>query len=184
MLKMTVPNAEIPIEHYLSQPQRLIRAITNPSQIQQLAPSHFRLKLQPLQFMALRIEPTVDLQVWTQADGMLHLRSLDCEIPGGAFLPQSFRLELVGTLSPHRHGMTTELQGRADLTVQVDVPPALKLLPDSILERAGRGFLDGILLTIKYRLERQLVQDYHRWVKANPARPTSLLAIPAGSLAS
>ncbi len=180
-LNLAVPNEVIPIEHYLRQPQRLVQAITDPSRIQQLAPSHFRLQLRPLQFMMLKLEPTVDLQVWTLAEGTLQLRSLDCEIRGAEFLRESFRLELAGTLSPHRRGSATELRGRADLKVQVDVPPPLKLLPEPVLERSGQAFLSGILLTIKYRLERQLVQDYRRWVKANPERPSSPLAMPVGN---
>ena len=112
------------------------------------------------------------------------MRSLDCEIRGAQFLPQSFRLELAGTLSPHHQGSTTELRGKADLKVQVDVPPPLKLLPDPVLEQSGRAFLNGILLTIKYRLERQLLQDYRCWVKAKLAQPKTPLAIPVGSPAS
>ena len=99
-LKMRVPNEVIPIKHYLRQPQRLVQAITEPSRIQQLAPSHFRLQLRPLKFMMLRLEPTVDLQVWTEAEGQLHLRAIDCEIRGAQFLGESFSLELAGTLSP------------------------------------------------------------------------------------
>ena len=183
-LKMNVPKEVIPIEHYLRQPQRLIQAITDPSRIQQLNPSHFRLQLLPLQFMMLRLEPTVDLEVWTQAEGTLHLRSLNCEIRGAQFLPQSFGLELAGTLSPHRRGSTTELQGKADLKIQVDVPPPLKLLPDSVLDKSGRAFLNGILSTIKYRLERQLLQDYDRWVQGKLAQPKTHLTMPVRSLAS
>ncbi len=176
-LKMVVPNEVIPIEQYLRQPQRLVQAITDPSRIQQLAPSHFRLRLSPLKFMMLRLEPKVDLQVWTEAEGTLYLKALDCEIRGAQFLQESFGLELAGTLSPHRRGSETELSGKADLKVQVEVPPPLKLIPESVLESSGRAFLKGILLTIKYRLERQLVQDYHRWVKAKPAQPNRPLAM-------
>ena len=134
--------------------------------------------------MMLRFEPTVDLQVWTQAEGTLHLRSLDCEIRGTHLLRESFGLELAGTLSPHRRGNDTELRGRAELKVRVDVPPPLKLIPESVLESSGRAFLKGILLTIKYRLERQLIQDYRRWVKANPAQLSTPLAMSVGSSAS
>ncbi len=183
-LKMVVPNEVRPIEQYLLQPQRLVQAITDPSRIQQLAPSHFRLRLRPLKFMMLRLEPTVDLQVWTEAEGTLYLKALDCEIRGAQFLRQSFGLELAGTLSPHRRVSETELSGKADLKVQVEVPPPLKLIPEPVLESSGRAFLKGILLTIKYRLERQLVQDYRRWVKANSAQPNSLSSVSLESLAS
>ncbi len=183
-LKMVVPNEVIPIEQYLRQPQRLVQAITDSSRIQQLAPSHFRLRLRPLEFMMLRIEPTVDLQVWTEAEGRLYLRVFDGEIRGAQFLRESFGLKLAGTLSPHRRGSNTELRGKADLKVEVEIPPPLKLIPESVLESSGRAFLKGILLTIKYRLEGQLVQDYRRWVKAKPAQPNSLLAMSLESSAS
>ncbi len=172
-LKMVVPNEVIPIEHYLRQPQGLVQAITDPSRIQQLALSHFRLQLKPLQFMMLQIQPMVDLKVWTQGDGVLHLRSLDYEIQGAKFLAQSFHLELAGTLSPHRRGATTELRGKANLKIQVEVPPALKLLPKPVLDSSAKTFLNGILLTIKHRLEHQLLRDYYNWVKANQ---TSLIS--------
>ncbi|MGK7892378.1 MAG: DUF1997 domain-containing protein [Xenococcus sp. (in: cyanobacteria)] len=171
---MSVPNEVIPIDQYLRQPQRLVQAITDPSRIQQLAPSHFRLSLRPLKFMMLRLEPTVDLQVWTEAQGLLHLKALDCEIKGAQFLKDSFSLELAGMLSPHRRGSKTELSGKADLKIQVEVPSPLQLIPESVLESSGRAFLKGILLTIKYRLEGQLIQDYRRWVRAKSTQPKSL----------
>lgn len=180
-LKMKVSNEEIPIEQYLRQPQRIVQAITDSSRIQQLAPSHFRLQLRPLQFMMLQIESTVDLQVWTSDEGILHIRSLNCKIRGASFLSESFNLELTGILSPQRQGTFTELQGKADLTVRVDVPAALKLLPSTVLASSGEAFLSGILLTIKYRLERQLVQDYRRWVRTNSIQDSSSLSMPAGN---
>ena len=183
-LKMLVPNEVIPIEQYLRQPERLVQAITDPRQIQQLAPSHFRLRLRPLKFMMLRLEPTVDLQVWTEAKGILYLKALDCEIRGVQFLKDSFSLELAGTLLPCTRGSNTELSGKADLKIQVEVPPPLKVIPESVLESSGRAFLKGILLTMKYRLERQLVQDYRRWVKANLAQLNSLPSMSLESSAS
>lgn len=175
---MQVPNELIPIEHYLRQPQRLVKAITDANRIQPLAPSCFRLQLRSLQFMMLRFEPVADLQVWTQSDGTLQLRSLNCEIRNAEALNQSFKLELVGTLTPYRQGTTTELRGKADLTVQVGIPAPLKLIPESVLKTSGEAFLNSILLTIKSRLERQLVQDYRHWARANQTTQISSLAAP------
>ncbi len=64
------------------------------------------------------------------------------------------------------------------------MPPPLKLLPEPILNNSGQGFLNGILLTIKYRLERQLLKDYRRWVEAKLAEPEAPLPIPVGNPAS
>ena len=183
-LNLAVPKEKIPIEHYLRQPQRLVQAITDPSRIEQLAPAHFRLQLRPLQFMMLQLQPQVDLKVWTQGEGTLHLQSLSCEIRGAEYLQRSFSLDLAGKLWPHRLSNVTQLQGRADLRVKVDVPPPLKLLPEPVLQKSGRAFLNGILLTIKYRLERQLIQDYRRWVKTSSTKLRPPTAMPLGSPAS
>ncbi len=183
-LTMNVPNEAISLEHYLCQPQRLVQAISDSSRIQQLAPSHFRLRLRPLQFMMLRFEPIAELQVWTNPDGAIQLRSLNCEIRGAERLNRSFDLNLSGVLAPRRQETTTGLLGKADLAVQVEIPPALKLVPEQVLKTTGEVFLNGILLTIKSRLESQLVQDYRRWVRANQTNQISPPASSVGSLAS
>ncbi|MDJ0708216.1 MAG: DUF1997 domain-containing protein [Leptolyngbyaceae cyanobacterium MO_188.B28] len=183
-LRMTVSKTVLPIEQYLHQPQRVIQAITDPKQIEQIAPSLFRLQLRPLQFMMLKIQPIVDLKVWTQADGTLHLQSLACDLRGAESLQKSFTLKLEGKLSPHQAGTTTELRGKADLEVQVEVPSPLRLMPEAALKTAGSAFLNGILLTIKYRLEHQLMRDYHRWVKEQSLEPKASTMIPMPGLTS
>jgi hypothetical protein len=183
-LRMTVPQEPIPIEHYLRQPHRLVQAITDPSRIQQLDHARFRLGLRPLTFMMINIRPTADLRVWTQADGTLYLESLSCDLGGAESLSKSFELSLTGQLAACRLSTATELRGEANLTVQVDVPAALRLMPDALLQSAGDAFLQGILLTIKYRLERQLLQDYRCWVKTHADEPNASLLRSAAGLAS
>ncbi|RUR84216.1 DUF1997 domain-containing protein [Chlorogloeopsis fritschii PCC 9212] len=177
-LTMNVPNQAVPIEHYLRQPQRLVQAVTDRTQVEQLSPSEFRLKLRPLNFMMFSFQPTVDLQVWAQADGTINLRSLACEIHGVEYLKKSFQFNLTGNLSPESRGTATLLKGRADLTVQVELPPALFLTPKSILETAGNTFLHGILLTMKHRLERQLARDYQAWAKSMQVSADTSTMIP------
>jgi hypothetical protein len=60
---MEVPNEASAIERCRRQPRRLVQAISDSGRIEQLSPSHFRLQLRPLQFMTLRLQPTVDMQV-------------------------------------------------------------------------------------------------------------------------
>lgn len=168
-LDLRVPNEAIPIEHYLRQPQRLVQAITDPRRIEPLDDQVYRLSLRPLQFLGLSIEPTADLRVWTMADGTLCLESIGCEVRGPEYLSyvnESFALSLKGTLKPQRQDRHTDLLGRADLGIQIDLPPPLKFMPAPMLDAAGRTFLSGILMTIKHRIERQLVGDYRAWVAA------------------
>lgn len=166
-LRLRVPNEAIPIEHYLRQPQRLVQAITDPRRIEVLGDGLYRLSLRPLQFFGISIEPTADLRVWSLADGTLRLESVACRVKGPeylSFVNDSFGMALQGTLSPQRQATHTELQGQADLQIRLELPPPIRFLPASVLDRTGKTFLSGILGTIKHRIERQLVEDYRAWV--------------------
>lgn len=173
-LNLLVPNEVIPIEHYLRQPQRLIHAITDPKRIEALEDSIYRLSLRPLSFLGISIEPTADLRVWSHSDGTLRLESVACEVKVPDYLNdyvnQSFSMSLEGILKPQRQTSGTQLNGQANLAVQVDLPAPIKFMPNSVLDSAGRTFLSGILGTIQHRIERQLVEDYRAWVVATQDR--------------
>ncbi|MBD2693328.1 DUF1997 domain-containing protein [Anabaena catenula] len=163
-VEIAVPEQPIPIQHYLRQPQRLVKALADNSRIEQLSEDVFRLKMRPLTFMSLSIQPTVDMRVWAESNGIIYLRSLGCEILGFEYINQRFALNLKGYLSPYQLGSETRLQGKADLEVLVEIPQPFSLTPKSILEATGNGLLKSVLLTIKQRLLHHLLADYRRWV--------------------
>jgi Protein of unknown function (DUF1997) len=163
-VEIAVPEEPLPIQHYLRQPQRLVKALVDNSRIQQLSEEVFRLKMRPLTFMSLSIQPTVDMRVWAESNGIIYLRSLNCEIVGFEYINQRFALNLKGYLSPKESTTGTRLQGRADLEVEVDLPPPFSFTPKPILEATGNGLLKSVLLTVKQRLLHQLLADYRYWV--------------------
>jgi Protein of unknown function (DUF1997) len=178
-ITILVAEQPIPIRHYLRQPQRLVYALAASSQIEQHE-DFFRLKMRPLSFMTLSIQPTVDMKVWATADGTLHIQSIACEIRGIAYINQRFSLNLLGTLYPTQVGDKTYLKGKADLGVQVELPPPFLFTPKPFLDAAGNGLLVSVLTTIKQRLTHQLLLDYQQW--ANAETETSLVSriAPAG----
>ncbi|MEH2293731.1 DUF1997 domain-containing protein [Nostoc sp.] len=163
-VEIAVPEQPIPIQHYLRQPQRLVKALVDNSRIQQLSEEVFRLKMRPLTFMSLSIQPTVDMRVWAESNGVIYLRSLGCEILGFEYINQRFALNLKGYLSPQEFSTGTRLQGMADLEVLVDFPPPFSFTPKPILEATGNGLLKSVLLSVKQRLLNQLLADYRYWV--------------------
>ncbi|ARV61387.1 hypothetical protein BZZ01_24655 [Nostocales cyanobacterium HT-58-2] len=163
-VEIAIPEQPIPIQHYLRQPQRLVNALVDSSRIQPLSEEIFRLKMRPLNFMSLSIQPTVDMRVWAESIGTIYLRSEGCEILGVEYINERFTLNLKGHLSPNQQGNSTLLQGRADLEVLVELPPPFSYMPKAILETTGNGLLKSVLLTIKQRLLHQLLVDYRRWV--------------------
>ena len=166
-VELTVPEQPIPIQHYLRQPQRLVYAIADPNQIQQLDPQRFRLKMRPVNFLSLNFQPTVELKVWVDAKGIVNLTSLGCEILGLDYINQRFNLDLKGILYHSQINGVTKLKGKADLKVSVDVPFPLSLTPTPIIETTGNGLLRSILLRIKQKLMHQLLLDYSQWANSD-----------------
>ncbi|MFE4107045.1 DUF1997 domain-containing protein [Almyronema epifaneia] len=168
-VNITVPQKTIAIERYLQKPQRLVYALMNPDQVESLAFDRFRLSLQPFKFFVLRIQPVVDLEVLVSDTGNVRLRSVGCEIQGSQYISQRFDLNLQGWLEPRSTDAATYLVGQANLTVAVELPPALRLTPKPLVESAGSRLLRGILATIKQRLIQQLLVDYEKWVDSKLA---------------
>jgi hypothetical protein len=160
----------VPIQHYLRQPQRLINALAGSSQIELLGNDLFRLKMRPLKFIMLSLQPTVDMRVWAESDGVVRLQSVCCEIRGVEYINQRFSLNLTGHLQVINQVIddqtVTRLKGKADLEVVVELPPPLWFTPKPILETTGNGLLKSVLLTIKQRLIYQLLLDYRTWAIA------------------
>jgi Protein of unknown function (DUF1997) len=164
-LDLTVAEHGVPISHYLRQPQRLVKALVDHSQIEYLSDKLFCLKMRPINFLHFTLQPTVEMQVWAESDGTLHIQSTGCEIRGIDYINQRFHLDLIGKLIPTSIGNKAQLNGRADLTVQVDLPPALWFTPKPILEAAGNSLLKSVLMTVKQRLSHQLLVDYSQWAQ-------------------
>ena len=172
-VSISVPLHSVPIAHYLRQPQRLVNAITAKSRVEALEdrPTHeghrfFRMKMQPLNFLHLKIQPTVDMDVWADANGTVYLRSIHSQIRGTDWIDRSFALKLAGKITPNidRFGRT-KLVGRVDLKVNVVMPPIFSLTPPIVIEVTGNSLLKSVLVAMKQRLMQRLVADYVIWAK-------------------
>ena len=79
-----------------------------------------------------------------------------------ALLNRRFSFQLQGWLAarPDNSGVS----GNAELDINIDLPPAFRLTPRPLLESTGNAIANGILSTIKQRLQRRLVHEYRGWV--------------------
>ncbi len=163
-VKILVENEEIPIKHYLRQPQRLVKAIANPRLMKQLSADLYELKMRPINFMEMyHFQPIVNLKVWAGRNSTVCLKSASCQIKGIDYINKRFSLQLKGVLYPEQIQGQTYLQGQADLGVNVELPPALVFTPQPLLEVTGNRLLKSVLARIKQRLVSQLLQDYRDW---------------------
>jgi hypothetical protein len=183
-VSILVPDAAVPIQHYLRQPHRLMQALTDASQIEAVSEHCYRLKMKPRQFLMFNLQPTVDIELQSNSNGLMFLESKGCELRGIDFVNQRFRLDLQGVLCPKLKAGQTYLEGQADLQVQVDIPPVLWMTPKAIVEAAGNGLLKSILMTVKQRLVHQLVLDYQKWASTavDPQVAVSSLSMNSSSI--
>ena len=175
--QMQIPRRSVPLSHYLKQPRRLVHALMNPAQVEELSPDTFRFHLRGFEFLMLSIRPVVDLQIDVSQDHQLTVQSVGCKIRGNEFVDKQFSLDLQGQLNLQERQDTTELNGNVNLAIAVGLPPVLEMTPRSLLETTGNQILRGVLNTMKQRLMRQLAADYERWSRQQVEGDTPQLSL-------
>lgn len=170
-VNLVIPPEETPIQHYLRQPRRLVAAIADPKLMTPLSENRFHLKMRPINFLDLyHFQPSAVLKVVADSNGVVTLTSESCEVIGNDYINDRFSLQLKGKLYPIQEKGKIYLRGRADLKVDVDLPPPLWLTPRPMLETTGNGLLKSVLMRIKNKLMNQLISDYRQW--ANQSETT------------
>ena len=163
-VQISVNNRTTPIQHYLRQPKRLVKAIADPKLVRQISTDLYELKMRPIDFMEMyHFQPIVQLKVWSGSGSSVYLQSEDCQIKGNDYINDRFSLKLKGILCPRQVDGRTVLEGQADLEVKVELPAALMFTPKPFLEKTGNKLLKSVLGRIKQKLMTQLVDDYLRW---------------------
>ena len=151
-------NVEL-LTDYLLEQERVVGAMLDPQKLTLLAPGSFRYTVTSLNVFQLQINPVVGIEV-VNTDGKLRMRATDSELKGLGMV-DDFKLTLDATLEASSNG----LEGEAILGVTVSQPPLLKLIPAKVLESTGQSILSGILIGIKARVSKQLLQDFRDWCK-------------------
>jgi hypothetical protein len=156
-LQLDVSHQPERLAAYLSDQDRVVKALLDPNQLEPLGPGRYRYAVTHLQVFQLQIQPVVDLRIHLAQDRLV-LEATECELEGLG-LVDDFRLTLGSWLAAGANG----LEGEASLAVTVSQPSLLKLIPAKVLEATGRSLLAGILLGIKGRVGQQLLSDYRLW---------------------
>ena len=156
-LQLDVSHQPERLAAYLSDQDRVVKALLDPNQLEPLGPGRYRYAVTHLQVFQLQIQPVVDLRIHLAQDRLV-LEATECELEGLG-LVDDFQLTLGSWLAAGANG----LEGEASLAVTVSQPSLLKLIPAKVLEATGRSLLAGILLGIKGRVRQQLLSDYRLW---------------------
>ncbi len=164
VVRLGVPSKRVSIQSYLQETQRIVGVIADPSLTEQLSSDLFRLRMQSLRFLNLyQFQPIVLLKIWCDSQNTVHIHSADCQLRGLESFMDRFKLQLNGTLSPNTEDKLVYLQGQANLSVHVHLPPPLSFSPKKLLKVTGDRLLREILIRIKRQIVQQLLHDYQTW---------------------
>ena len=166
-LDLPVANQTGHLRSYLQQEDRVIKALLDAHQLDRIGPGRYRYTVTTLQVFQLQVCPVVSLKI-EPGDGTISIQATDATLEGLG-LVDDFQLSLEALLEVTDQG----LQGEAKLGVNVSQPPLLKLIPRRVLESTGESILNGILMTIKGRVGRQLIRDFQDWCLQSPDQQTT-----------
>ena len=160
-VEITISPAPIPIQQYLSNTERLVYALADPSQIEVLGHHTFQFSMRSIKFLMLTLEPIADVEIYPNDCDEVIIYSDSCRLRHQAALNRRFSFKLQGWLAarPDNSGVS----GNAELYIEIDLPTAFRFTPKHLLESTGNAIISGILSTIKQRLQRRLVHEYRAW---------------------
>jgi len=160
-LKLSVTRNKEYLSKYLLEEERVVGAMLDSKKLVSEAEGRYKYTVTSFKVFQLDINPVVSIAVENE-DGILRMSALDSKLDGLGMV-DDFNLILKANLEATNFG----LEGEALLGVSVSQPPLLKFVPRKILESTGHSVLNGILLGIKSRVQKQLVKDFLDWCELN-----------------
>ncbi|MBE9066191.1 DUF1997 domain-containing protein [Leptolyngbya cf. ectocarpi LEGE 11479] len=160
-VEIAISPAPVPIYQYLSDTDRLVYALADPSQIKRMENHKFQFSMRPIKFLMLTLEPVADVQIYPNERHEVIIYSDSCRLRHQPSLNRRFSFKLQGWLAARSDN--SGVSGNAELDIAIDLPPAFRLTPKSLLESTGNAIVSGILSTIKQRLQRRLIHEYRGW---------------------
>jgi len=160
-LNLSVKSKKEYLSNYLLEEERVVGAMLDSRKLVPEGEGKYKYTVTSFKVFQLDINPVVSIGV-DNKDGVLTMRALDSKLDGLGMI-DDFNLTLKANLQATDIG----LEGEALLGVSVSQPPLLRLVPKKILESTGHSVLNGILLGIKARVQKQLVKDFLDWCESN-----------------
>ena len=160
-IDLVVQENEQQLPDYLLQQERVVGAMLDPKKLTPLGSGRFKYEVTSFKVFQLQINPVVSIGV-ENTDRKIRMYVTESHLDGLGFV-EDFDLTLDAILEAQPSG----LKGEALLGVTVSQPQLLRLIPPKMLESTGQSILNGILLGIKGRVEKQLIVDFNNWCKEN-----------------
>ena len=173
LLNVSLPASPEQVRLYVRDPQRLLRSGFPPERITQVAADRFRLKMRPLVWMGLSLEPTAILQIGADDKGQAWAQLIDYELIGHPWLVKHLKLDFrarLKTADASNAQGRTPMEGRAEASATFPTPPFLAWVPEAVLTGGARTVLEGFLWLLRERLGKSLESDFFAWAGESPSQ--------------
>ncbi len=166
------------VQEFLREPRHLTAALLNQGQVRQLDRERFEVRMNWIGALGIQVRPIVDLQIQTSDRGEVYLQAIGCRIEGNDWIDKHFDLAFEGSLRPLEISAQSvnpiapkvSMCGWARLKVCLELPPLLSLTPPPVVETVGSTIVNGVLMTIRHSLCRQLPQSFLAHIHSSPQR--------------
>ncbi len=158
-IDLAVQDNQERLPDYLLQQERVVGAMLDPKKLTPLGQGSFRYEVTSFKVFQLQLNPVVSIGV-ENTDRKIRMYVTESHLDGLGFV-DDFDLTLDAILE----AKPSALEGEALVGVTVSQPQLLRLIPPKMLESTGQSILNGILLGIKARVEKQLISDFNNWCK-------------------
>lgn len=149
------------VGRYLDHHEGWFRRCAAPMRVQPLGPQAYALTLGRFGNFGFEVEPTIGLELLPQAEGLYRIvtvpsRPAESALDGLYDVDFHAALRLEGLAEGH-----TEVRWDLDLTVWIQLPGVLTLLPDGLVQSSGDHLLRQIVRQISRRLTWKVQEDFH-----------------------
>jgi len=160
-MEMRAPMAVV--SRYLDHHEGWFRRCAAPMTVRPLGPQGYALTLGRFGNFGFELEPTIGLMLLPQAKGVYRIITVPSGQPD-TLLDSLYDVEFNAALGLHAREQdegATDVRWTLDLSVWVQLPAVLTLLPDGLVQSSGEHLLRQIVRQISRRLTWKVQEDFH-----------------------
>ncbi len=149
------------VGRYLDHHEGWFRRCASPMTVRPLGPHGYALTLGRFGNFGFEVEPTIGLELLPQAEGVYRIVTVPSDQPETA-LDSLYDVEFNAALRLEAlEDAHTEVRWDLDLSVWIQLPGVLTLLPDGLVQSSGDHLLRQIVRQISRRLTWKVQEDFH-----------------------
>jgi hypothetical protein len=149
------------VRHYLDHHEGWFRRCASPMTVRPLGPQGYALTLGRFGNFGFEVEPTIGLELLPQAAGVYRIITVPSGQPETA-LESLYDVEFNASLRLEAHDeASTEVIWDLDLSVWIQLPGVITMLPSALVQSSGDHLLRQIVRQISRRLTWKVQEDFH-----------------------